>query len=156
MEIPGFLIGYSNGNRSTVWLSEDFRSGKPKPKQCCSRSSPRPRGKTASYCKKQSTWLGVVAHAFNPSTLEAEAGGFLSSRPAWSTKCIPGQPGLYRETLSQKQTNKKQSTLCGTKQKWQLEVKSPCSELSKPRAPCVQCLHYLAETPSYPGAVSSP
>jgi hypothetical protein len=26
------------------------------------------------------------AHAFNPSTREAEAGGFLSSRPAWSTK----------------------------------------------------------------------
>jgi hypothetical protein len=30
--------------------------------------------------------LGVVAHAFNPSSWEAEAGGFLSSRPAWSTK----------------------------------------------------------------------
>jgi hypothetical protein len=29
---------------------------------------------------------GVVAHAFNPSTRETEAGGFLSSRPAWSTK----------------------------------------------------------------------
>jgi hypothetical protein len=29
---------------------------------------------------------GVVVHAFNPSTLEAEAGGFLSSRPAWSTE----------------------------------------------------------------------
>jgi hypothetical protein len=29
---------------------------------------------------------GVVAHTFNPSTREAEAGGFLSSRPAWSTK----------------------------------------------------------------------
>jgi hypothetical protein len=29
---------------------------------------------------------GVVAHAFNPSIQEAEAGGFLSSRPAWSTK----------------------------------------------------------------------
>jgi hypothetical protein len=28
----------------------------------------------------------VVAHAFNSSTWEAEAGGFLSSRPAWSTK----------------------------------------------------------------------
>ena len=26
----------------------------------------------------------VVAHAFNPSTWEAEACGFLSSRPAWS------------------------------------------------------------------------
>jgi hypothetical protein len=25
---------------------------------------------------------GMVAHTFNPSTLEAEAGGFLSSRPA--------------------------------------------------------------------------
>jgi hypothetical protein len=46
----------------------------------------------------------VLAHAFNPSTWEAEAGGFLSLRPAWSTKCVPGQPGLYRETLSQKQT----------------------------------------------------
>jgi hypothetical protein len=30
--------------------------------------------------------LGVVAHAFNPSNWEAEAGGFLSSRPAWSTE----------------------------------------------------------------------
>ena len=38
-----------------------------------------------------------MAHAFNPSTWEVEAGGF------W----VQGQPGLYRETLSQnKQTNK--------------------------------------------------
>jgi hypothetical protein len=29
---------------------------------------------------------GVVAHASDPSTQEAEAGRFLSSRPAWSTK----------------------------------------------------------------------
>ena len=29
---------------------------------------------------------GVVVHAFNPSTQEAEAGGFLSSRTAWSTE----------------------------------------------------------------------
>jgi major histocompatibility complex class I len=28
----------------------------------------------------------VVAHAFNLSTWEAEAGGFLSSRPAWFTE----------------------------------------------------------------------
>jgi hypothetical protein len=27
----------------------------------------------------------VVVHVFNPSTWEAEAGGFLSSRPAWCT-----------------------------------------------------------------------
>jgi hypothetical protein len=50
----------------------------------------------------------VVAHAFNPSTPEAKAGGFLSSRPAWSTKWVPGRPGLYRETLSQRtKQNKK-------------------------------------------------
>jgi hypothetical protein len=29
---------------------------------------------------------GVVAHPFNPRMWEAEAGGFLSLRPAWSTK----------------------------------------------------------------------
>jgi hypothetical protein len=28
-------------------------------------------------------------------------------RPAWSTKWIPGQPGLYKETLSQKKKKKK-------------------------------------------------
>jgi hypothetical protein len=36
--------------------------------------------------KKTRLQPGVVAHAFNPSTREAETGGFLSSRPAWSTK----------------------------------------------------------------------
>jgi hypothetical protein len=37
---------------------------------------------------------------------EAEAGGFLISRPAWSTEWVPGQPGLHRETLSQKTKTK--------------------------------------------------
>jgi hypothetical protein len=44
----------------------------------------------------------VVAHAFNHSTWEAEAGGFLSSRPARSTKQVPGQPRLYREKKKKK------------------------------------------------------
>jgi hypothetical protein len=44
----------------------------------------------------------VVVHTFNPSTWEAEEGGFLSLRPARSTQWVPGQPGLYRETLSWK------------------------------------------------------
>jgi hypothetical protein len=29
---------------------------------------------------------GMVTHAFNPSTWEAEAGGFLSLKPVWSTE----------------------------------------------------------------------
>jgi hypothetical protein len=48
-----------------------------------------------------------MVHAFNSSTCEAEAGRFLSSRPAWSTKWVPGQPGLHRETLSRKKKNPK-------------------------------------------------
>ena len=48
-----------------------------------------------------------MAHAFNPSTREAEAGRFLSSRAAWSTKGVPGQPELYRETLFRKSKKKK-------------------------------------------------
>jgi hypothetical protein len=49
---------------------------------------------------------GVVVHAFNSSTQEAEAGGSLSSRPAWSTERVTGQPGLHRETLSRKNKKK--------------------------------------------------
>ena len=56
----------------------------------------------------------VMVHACNSSTREAESGGFLSSRPAWTTEWFPGQPGLPRETLSQankqKQKNKKTKT----------------------------------------------
>jgi hypothetical protein len=38
------------------------------------------------HLREAITSWAVVAHAFNPSTWEAEAGGFLSSRPAWSTE----------------------------------------------------------------------
>jgi hypothetical protein len=56
---------------------------------------------------KKSSSRAMVAHTFTPCTWEAETGGFLSSRPAWSTEWVPGQPGLYRETLSQKTKQKK-------------------------------------------------
>jgi hypothetical protein len=52
----------------------------------------------------------VVAHTFNPSTWEAEVGGSLSSRPAWSTKWIPGQPGLHRRNPVSEKKPKKQKT----------------------------------------------
>jgi hypothetical protein len=35
-----------------------------------------------------------------------EAGESLCSRSAWSTEQVPVEPGLHRETQSQKQTNK--------------------------------------------------
>ena len=65
-------------------------------------------GPSTGYLKESTSRAVVVAHAFNPSTWEAEAGRFLSSRPAWSTEWVPGQPWLHRENLpwKQKQTNK--------------------------------------------------
>jgi hypothetical protein len=44
----------------------------------------------------------VVAHTFDPSTWEAEAGRFLSARPAW----VPVQPGLQRNPVSKNQKKK--------------------------------------------------
>jgi major histocompatibility complex class I len=35
---------------------------------------------------REETGRAVVVHTINPSTWEAEAGGFLSSRTAWSAK----------------------------------------------------------------------
>jgi hypothetical protein len=41
---------------------------------------------TKVEARKISLSWAVVAYAFNPGTWEAEAGRFLSSRPAWSTE----------------------------------------------------------------------
>jgi hypothetical protein len=48
----------------------------------------------------------MVAAAFNPNTGEAEAGRSLEFEPAWSTEF---QPGVHRETLSQKPKKTKQT-----------------------------------------------
>ena len=42
--------------------------------------------KTKSKDKRYSWTVVTHTHAFNPSIWEAEAGGFLSLRPAWSTE----------------------------------------------------------------------
>jgi hypothetical protein len=44
----------------------------------------------------------VMTRASNPSIREAEAGGSLSSRPAWSTEQIPEHPRIHREKVKTK------------------------------------------------------
>jgi hypothetical protein len=53
----------------------------------------------------------MVVHTFNPSSWEAEAGGSLNLRPAWSTQQVPGQAGRYRENLSRKSTKQQKTKL---------------------------------------------
>jgi hypothetical protein len=48
---------------------------------------------------------GVVAHTFDPSIWEA--GRRISEFEASLVYRVPGQPGLHRETLSQKKKKKK-------------------------------------------------
>jgi hypothetical protein len=50
-----------------------------------------------------------VAHTFNPSTREAEAGGFLNSRPAWSTEWYQDS-----QSYTEKPCLKKQKTTTTT------------------------------------------
>jgi len=55
-----------------------------------------------------------MGNAFNLSTQEVVRRIPPSSRPAWSTEQVLGQPGLHRESLSQKtnkQTNKQTNKL---------------------------------------------
>ena len=70
----------------------------------------------------------MVAHTFNPSTQEAEAGRFLSPRPAWSTTARATQ----RNPVSKKQTNKQQQQNRAKEQeKHRLENSSGSGVLSR-------------------------
>ena len=48
----------------------------------------------------------VVADAFHPSTQEAEAGGSLGSRPAWSTEQGQDSQGYTEKPCLEKKLNK--------------------------------------------------
>jgi hypothetical protein len=62
---------------------------------------------------------GMVAHAFNPITPEAEAGGFLSSRPAWSQSEFQDSQDYTERPCLEK--NKKQKTKKKQKKSLMLE-----------------------------------
>jgi hypothetical protein len=90
--------------------------------------------------KNQLSSRAVVVHAFDPSTWVAEAGGFLSSRPAWSTELVPGQPGLHRETLSRKTKRNEK------KKKNQKPKKKKKTQLS----------NFIAQCPKHPAISDRP
>ena len=63
---------------------------------------------THMHCFKISDLTGVIAHRFKSQNSEGRGRQIsLSLRTAWSTKRVPGQPVLHRETVSK--TNKKKN-----------------------------------------------
>jgi hypothetical protein len=84
-----FFLTYirNKGNKPNTWTKKYknhmINGNKKKKKKGKERKGKERKGKER---KGKERSQAVVAHAFNPSTWEAEAGGFLSSRPAWSTK----------------------------------------------------------------------
>jgi hypothetical protein len=57
----------------------------------------------ATYCSKSGNHWEVVVHAFNPSTWEAEAGRFLSSRSAQSIESSRTAGATQRNPVSKNQ-----------------------------------------------------
>jgi hypothetical protein len=65
--------------------------------------------KVLSHKTKFLTNRAVVAYTVNSSTWEAEASGSLWVWGQPGTEQVPGQPGLHRETLSQKSKTKQKN-----------------------------------------------
>ena len=53
-----------------------------------------------------------MVQTFDPRSWEAEAGGSVSLRTAWSTKSLKTASAVNRETLSEKKTTKKKLAQC--------------------------------------------
>lgn len=60
-----------------------------------------------AYIRTQERWLGMAVHPLIPVLGSRGRESPVSSKPVWSTKRVPGQPGLlHGETPSQKAKNK--------------------------------------------------
>ena len=51
-----------------------------------------------------------MVYVLNPRTREAEVGGFLSFRPAWSTEVASGQTKIHSETKTKNKKTKNKTT----------------------------------------------
>ena len=80
--------------------------------------------------------LGSDSAHIYPSTWEAEAGGLVSLRLAWTTEWVPGQRGLHRESLTWKteipRKNKKKKKKYQTKQNKQTNKQTKNPEILDP------------------------
>jgi hypothetical protein len=65
---------------------------------------------SGGHAHQDSSSRAVVAHAFNPSTREAEAGGFLSSSPAWLQSEFQDSQGYIEKPCHEGKKKKKDSS----------------------------------------------
>jgi hypothetical protein len=84
----------------------------------------------------------MVAHTFNPSPREAEAGGFLSLRPAWSTytekHCLEKPKNQTKPTNQPtNQTNKQKKKRKKERKKERKEKKEKRKQKKEKRKGCL-------------------
>jgi collagenase-like PrtC family protease len=86
-------------------------------------------------------WWAVVAHTFSPSTWEAKAGGFLSSRPAWSTELSSRRArAIQRNPVFEKQTNKQTNRKENKNKKRKNKTKTKTKEKKRKTKQTKSCL----------------
>jgi hypothetical protein len=84
----------------------------------------------------------VVVYTFNPSTWEAEPGGSVSSKLAWSTDGVPEQPGWHRETLFQKTSKQTMWWIFSIPDQW---LRSPLTNHDSCHSSLVMALMHLLD-----------
>jgi hypothetical protein len=88
------------------------------------------RRETTPFKKQESGWA-VVAHAFNPSSWEAEADRFLSSRPAWTRVSSRSARAIQRNPVLKNQKKIKNKKIKSKKVIFQQAQKKIATQIYK-------------------------
>jgi hypothetical protein len=112
LEVSQDCIGFSLRNKTKVILigASGTERGFPLCSYLQNLSSPKTLAAKEEKCKQEwmsDSWAWWRTHAFNPSTWEAEAGRFLSSRPTWSTENSRTARATQRNPVSKNPKKKK-------------------------------------------------